>query len=438
MAQILFISRYYPPEKAAAAVCVSETAHRLVKLGHTVTVLTTVPNYPSGIVPTEYRGHLIQKELLDGVRVVRVWSYASPNKGFLKRILAQLSFGCLASILGGKAIGHPDLIIVESPPLFNVIAARVLAWFKHCPFVFWVADLWPESAIQLGALRNRTLIRLSEWLEWSTYEQASLIWAVTEGIRDTLIRRGLPSKRILLITNGVDTTKFCPMSQKLARSVLGWDDRFIVLYAGTHGLSHGLTTVLNAAEQLLDRDDILFVLVGDGADKGDLMAQAQNRGLKNVTFLDSLPHEQMPQLLAAASVCLAHTRRVQLFEGMLPIKMIEAMACARPILLALNGEARRIAEQEAAAAIYVEPENASSLISAILYLHEHPEEAEQLGHRGRIYVEEHFDYDRLTAALNVRLARMFGKESTLSREITSFSDSEQDTPEPVRAAVKEK
>jgi colanic acid biosynthesis glycosyl transferase WcaI len=439
MAQILFISRYYPPEKAAAAVCVSETAKRLVKLGHTVTVLTTVPNYPTGIVPTEYRGHVLQRELLDGVHVVRLWSYASPNKGFLKRILAQLSFGCLASILGGKAIDHPDLIIVESPPLFNVIAARVLAWFKHCPFVFWVADLWPESAIQLGALRNRILIKLSEWLEWSTYQQASLVWAVTEGIRDTLIRRGLSSKHILLITNGVDTTKFYPMSQKWARDVLGWDDCFIVLYAGTHGLTHGLTTVLNAAEQLRDHDDICFVLVGDGADKGNLMVQAQKRSLKNVTFLDSLSHEQMPQLLAAASVCLAQTRKMQVFEGMLPIKMIEAMACARPVLLALNGEARRVAEQEAAAAIHVEPENVSSLISAILYLHRHPEEAEQLGKRGRIYVEKHFDYDRLTAALDARIEMLLNKNKVpISIKVTPLPDSIQATPEPVGTAAKEK
>lgn len=439
MAQILFISRYYPPEKAAAAVCVSEFAKRLAKLGHTVTVLTTVPNYPTGIVPTEYRGHLIQGELLDGVHVVRVWSYASPNKGFLKRILAQLSFGCLASVLGGKTIGHPDLIIVESPPLFNVIAARVLASFKHCPFVFWVADLWPESAIQLGALRNPILIRLSEWLAGSTYQRASLVWAVTEGIRDTLIHRGLPTERVLFITNGVDTTKFRPMSLTWARSLLGWDDRFTVLYAGTHGLSHGLITVLNAAEHFRDRDDIRFVLVGDGADKVELITQARNRGLKNVEFLDSIPHEQMPQLLAAASVCLAHARKVQVFEGMLPIKMIEAMACARPVLLALNGEARRIAVEEAAAAIYVEPENASSLVSAILYLHEHPEEAEQLGQRGRIYVEEHFDYDQLTAALDARIETLLNKRKIpISKKVTPLPDSIQATPEPVGAVAKEK
>src|SRR5215470_14015031 len=141
MAHILFITSYYPPEKGAAAVRVSETATRLVKRGHQVTVLTTVPNYPTGIVPPEYRGHLVQQESLDGVRVIRIWSYVSPNRGFLRRILAQLSFGCLAPLLGWGEVGDPDIMIVESHPLFNAIAGHALAWGKHCPFVFTVSDL---------------------------------------------------------------------------------------------------------------------------------------------------------------------------------------------------------------------------------------------------------------------------------------------------------
>src|SRR6266480_1452238 len=176
MAHILLISRYYPPEKAAAAVCVSEIAKRLVKLGYQVTVLTTVPNYPTGIVPPEYRGRILQEEMLDGIRVVRVWSYLSANEGFLRRILSQLSFGFLAPLLGWKKVGRPDVIIVGSPPLFNVIAARILASFMRRPFIFWVADLWPESAVQLGVLRNRLFIRLSERLEWTTYKKARLVW----------------------------------------------------------------------------------------------------------------------------------------------------------------------------------------------------------------------------------------------------------------------
>src|SRR5437588_4819103 len=284
MTHILFITPYYPPEKAAPAIRISETATRLVQRGYEVTVLTTVPNYPTGIVPPQYRGHLIQQESLEGVRVVRVWSYTSPNRGFLRRILAQLSFGCLAPVLGGKAVGRPDVIIVESPPLFDAIAARLLAWYKRCPFIFTVSDLWPESAIQLGMLRHHMLIRLAEWLEWSTYQRARLVWAVTEGIRQSLLQRGLPAERVFLLTNGVDTATFRPMPKEQARTELGWDERFTVIYAGTHGLAQGLTTVLEAAERLRECPAIRIVLAGDGAEKEDLVIQAQERDLKNVTF----------------------------------------------------------------------------------------------------------------------------------------------------------
>jgi colanic acid biosynthesis glycosyl transferase WcaI len=405
MAYILFITRYYPPEKAAAAVRVSEIAKRLAQLEHEVTVVTTVPNYPAGIVPREYRGHLLQEEMLDGVRVIRVWSYISANRGFLRRILAQLSFGCLAPLLSARVVGRPDVIIVNSPPLFNVIAARILAWRKRCPFIFWVADLWPESAVQLGVLRNRLLIRLSQWLEWSSYQRAGRIWAVTEGIRDRLIERGLAPEQVALTRNGVDTTTFRPLPQAWAREQLGWDERFTVLYAGTHGLSHGLTTLLEAAELLREHDDIRFVLAGDGAEKRNLIAQAHSRDLKNVSFLDPVPHERVPVLLAGADLCVVPLRKLTLFEGALPAKMYEIMACARPILLAVNGEARRLVEQEAGAALYVEPENPSALVAAILHLREHPQEAEMLGQHGRAYVEAHFDYDRLAATLAAQLVQ---------------------------------
>ena len=417
---VLFITSHYPPEKAAAAVCVSETVKRLVKLGRQVTVLTTVPNYPTGIVPSEYRGRVIQNEIRDGVRVVRVWSYVGPNKGFLRRILAQLSFGCLAPFLGWKEVGRPDVIIVHSP-LFNVIAGRTLAWLKRRPLIFMVADLWPESAIQLGMLRNHVLIRLSEWLEWSTYQRASLVWVVTEGIYNTLIKRGLSHEKILLLTNGVDTAKFRPLPKVQARAELGWDDRFTILYAGNHGMLYAMTTILDAAELMQDHTDIHIVLVGDGVKKAELVAQAQSRSLKNVTFLEPMPHDRIPLLLAASDACLIPLRKLSLLEGTLPVKMFEAMACARPVLLAADGEARRAAEKEAGAAIYVEPENAKALLSAILYLYEHPEEAEQLGVRGRAYAEARFDYDQLTATLNSRLELMLNKGVSISGSTASHS-----------------
>ncbi|HZO71098.1 MAG TPA: glycosyltransferase family 4 protein [Ktedonobacteraceae bacterium] len=410
MARIVFISPYYPPEQGAAAVCVSENAIRLAKRGHNVTVLTTMPNYPTGIVPPAYRGHRILRETLDGVEVVRVWSYASPNKGFWRRILAHTSFGFMAPLLGAGAVGQPDIIIVQSPPLFDAVAVRLLSWRKHCPYIYMVSDLWPASAVQLGALRNRLLIRLSEWLEWSTYQRAGKVWVVTAGMWKDLRRRGLAADRMFLITNGVDTKKFRPLPQRQARAELGWNDYFTAIYAGTHGLSHGLMTVLAAAELLLARRDIRFVLVGNGAEKAKLMAEAARRNLTNVTFLDSQPHERVPTLLAAADVCLVHLRSIPLFEGALPIKMYEAMACARPILLAVDGEARQLATEEYGAAVYVEPENAAALASAIISLQEQPERARELGQRGRALVQERFDYDLLVAALDKQILSLLGKD----------------------------
>jgi glycosyltransferase involved in cell wall biosynthesis len=271
----------------------------------------------------------------------------------------------------------------------------------------------------MGMLRNRVLIRLAEWLEWSTYRRASLVWVVTEWIRDKLIQRGLPPERIFLLTNGVDITKFRPLPKAQARAELDWDDRFTALYAGTQGPSQGLTTLLRAAEQLRDRTDIRIVLVGDGSAKADLIAEAQRRDLRNVTFLDPQPHDSMPLLLAAADTCLVSVLKVQITEGDLPSKMFEAMASARPILLGIDGLARRLVETEAGAAIYFEPENATALVSAILYLREHPEVAELLGQRGRAFVEERFNRDHLTTILEERIAMLLEKKVPTSTSVTS-------------------
>jgi colanic acid biosynthesis glycosyl transferase WcaI len=403
MARILFVAAYYPPEIGAAQTQNRETAVRLARRGHDVTVLTTLPNYPTGIVPEAYRHRRRCRETIDGVKVVRVWSYTSANKGFLRRIVAMLSFGCLAGFLGARAVGRPDVIVVVSPPLFSAIAGRVLAWRKRCPYVFNVHDLWPESAVQLGALHNRAMIRLSQWLEWSTYRHAAAIWAVTAGIRETLIRRGLPDRKVFMLPIGVDTAQFTPMSRDEARACLGWDNRFTVLYAGTVGLAHGLQTLLDTAEQLRDQRDVRMVVVGDGAARADLAADAARRGLHNVTFLGSRPHDVMPHYIGAADACLVPLRQLPLFQGALPSKMFEIMSCTRPILLAVDGEARGVAERAAGAALYVQPENAAALAEAILHLKAHPNLARRMGERGRAYVLEHFDRDALVGELESRL-----------------------------------
>lgn len=423
MPNILFITPYYLPEKGAAAVRMGETASCLVKRGHTVTVLTTLPNYPTGIVPPEYRGALPQEEMLDGVKIIRVWSYISPRKSFPSRILAQISFGCISPFLARFRVGHPDIIIIESHPLFNAIAGRFLAWRNRCPFIFTVSDLWPESAVQLGVLRNRFLIKLAEWLEWSSYKRASLIWALSKGIQDQIIERGIPQERMLLLTNGADLSLFTPMPQIQARTELGWENCFTILYAGTYGLSHKLSTVLEAAESLREYTDMQFIFVGDGVDKASLVAHTQERALTNVTFLDAQPHERMPIVLSASDICLVPMRKLPLFEGRLPLKMFEIMASERPFVLGVEGEARQLAVHEAGAAIAVEPENAQELADSILYLYKHPEECKLLGQRGRRFVEAKYDRDRLTAVLDTCIATLLEKQNATAMmpEVTSQS-----------------
>jgi colanic acid biosynthesis glycosyl transferase WcaI len=415
VSHILFVTPYFPPEVGAPQARIAGMARRLVKLGHQVTVLTTVPNYPSGVVPPEYRRRARRRETAEGVHIIRVWSYISPNQGFFRRILAQLSFGCLAGLLGARAVGQPDIIIVESPPLFDAISGRLLSWLKRCPTIFTVADLWPEAAVQMGVLRHRPVIWLAEQLERSAYRHAAAVWALTDGLRKTLLQRGLPAKRVFVIPNGVDTTLFRPQSKRAARQELGWGEQFIILFAGTIGLAQGLETVLEAAEQLQAYPDVQIILAGEGATKAGLQAEAQRRGLQNVIFLGLQPHERIPLLIAGADACLAPLRRLPLFEATLPVKMYEAMACGRAIILAAEGEACRLASQEAGAAICVEPENPTALAQAILALRSQPELAEQLGQRGRAYIEAHFDRSMLAAALEQHITALLKEQRGTSQ-----------------------
>lgn len=421
MARILLVTQYYPPEIGAIPTYTSEMAARLVHRGHEVTVLTTLPNYPTGIVHPDYRRGANRREVRDGVTVVRVWSATSPGKGFIHRLAAYLSFTCLAPFAAARSVGHPDIIIGVAPPLFTSIATRLLARRKHCPFIFNVGDLWPESAIQLGVLQNRLLIWLAGRLEWSTYRRAGAIWALTEGIRDTLVRRGVSATKVFMLPLGVDTARFSPLPRAEARAMLGMDDRFTLLYAGNIGLAQGLSTVIEAATELRDHPDVRLLMVGNGTAKADLVAEARRRGLENVVFVDSQPPEHMPAIIAAADACLVSLRKLPLFDGALPSKMFEYMACARPLVLSVDGEARRVAERDAEAAIFVEPENATALASAVRALRDDPRLGPRLGANGRAYVHAHYDRDHLVTMLEARIDALLRRHESPSmlRQTTS-------------------
>ncbi|HEX8731944.1 MAG TPA: glycosyltransferase family 4 protein [Ktedonobacterales bacterium] len=411
MARILFVTPYFPPEVGAPQARISETALRLVRRGHAVTILTTLPNYPKGTVFPGYERGQRRREDWNGVRVIRVWSYISPNKGFLRRILSQLSFGLTAPFLAAGKLGRPDVIIVESPPLFDAFAGRALSFLTRRPFIFIVSDIWPGSAVQLGVLRNKALIWLAERLEWSTYQRATLVWAVTEGIRKALVARGLPERKVFRLTNGVDTEKFKPIPRDEARAQLGWDDRYTVVYAGTVGLGQVLGIMLDAADALRDTPGLRFVLVGEGAAKDDLIAEARRRGLSQVEFLDAFPHAQIPTVLSAADALLVSMTKNPYFDNAIPSKVYEAMSVARPILLAANGEIRELVERQAQAAIHVEPENGRALADAILWLRQHPAEAQEMATHGRAFVKANFDRDLLADALVGHIYTAMGRRA---------------------------
>jgi len=325
------LTHYFPPEVGAPQARLYELALRAVRAGQTVTVVTGFPNYPTGVIPESYRGRFRMEEDLDGIRVIRTWVYATPNRGFLRRILNHLSFA-VSSLGATRRLGRVDVFFVESPPLLIGLAALVLRRLKRAPYIFNVSDIWPQSAVELGALRNRFAIGLAEMLEMHLYRKAARVSVVTPGMVDRLARRGVPREKLFLLTNGVDTSLFrpAPPNMELARS-LGLDERKVFLYAGTHGMAQGLGTVLDAAK-LTRNSEVLYVLAGEGADKEALVQRAKSEGIANVRFLPNQPKQVMPDLLNLAYATIIPLKRLDLFKSALPSKMFESMATAKPIV----------------------------------------------------------------------------------------------------------
>lgn len=391
--RVLIVSHYFPPETGAPQTRLFELARRLVARGHRVTALTPWPSYPTGVVPARYRGRPVVREWIDGVEVIRTPVFATPNRGFLKRILGHLSFTAL-SVLYAPLAGPADVLFVESPPIFHGLSGIAIGAMKRAPLVFNVADLWLESAIEMGVVSSPVLIKATELLQGIVYRRAELITTVTRGIAE-ILRAAYGADKVHLLTNGVDADYFRPTDAgREVRRELGVADAFVVLYAGTHGLTQNLDVVLDAADRLRGRTDVRFVFAGEGADKQRLRERAAQLGLSSVAFLPNQPKERMPALLAAGDACVVPLRDLPLFKAALPSKMFEAMATARPILLSVNGEAAELLGQ-AAAGIAVPAENADALAAAIVALAEDRPRARALGETGRAWVTAHFSRDRL-------------------------------------------
>lgn len=396
--RILFLSHYFPPEVNAPAGRTYEHTVRWARAGHDVTVVTCVPNCPDGVVYPGYRNRLRrQVETMDGVRVVRVWTYLAPNAGTARRIVNYLSY-MFSAFWAALTLPRPDVLIATSPQFFCGWAGVLVHWLRRVPFVLEIRDIWPESIETVGAIRFRPVLRMLQWMERVMYRAADHIVAVGEGYKNKILEKVNISGRISVITNGVDLQRFLPRPAcPEIRSRWRGDEKFVCAYVGTIGMAHGLDVVLRAAEILRERgrNDIVFWMVGDGARREELERETQRCGLgQRVVFTGRLAKEDMPDVLAAADACLVHLKKTKLFETVIPSKIFEMMAMAKPIIMGVRGEARAIAHR-AGAAVEMEPESAESLADVITRLADDPTLRTRLAASARGFVTEHYNRDRL-------------------------------------------
>jgi lipopolysaccharide/colanic/teichoic acid biosynthesis glycosyltransferase len=406
--RILFLTQYYPPETGAAPLRAYHFATNLAKRGHAVTVVTGMPNHPSGVKQPRYRRKLACREEVDGVRILRCYLFATPRKTFFTRVANQLSFMITAAV-GGCAAGKCDLVLVSSPPLFLGLTAWFLGLVRGVPFVLDLRDYWPHAAVELGELRSRRAIRAAESLEQFLYRRAARLVAVTPGMERLMLERGIPRHRISLITNGADTELFAPAAGGPAGN--GGDGR-TVIYSGTHGLVHGMDVILEAAEILRDESDARFVLVGDGVAKQDLVRQVDGRGLRNVEFLPSKQPDELSELVHRSALCLATTRSGEFSASTIPVKLFDYMACGKPVVAAVEGDAREIVER-AGSGIVTKPGDGRGLAEAVKTLLGDAEMRHTLGRSGRVFVEDAYSRTALAGKLEELLEEILASERAL-------------------------
>ena len=421
--KILYISQYFPPEMGAPAARADELSRHWASMGHEVTVLTGFPNHPTGVVPAEYRSRfrrLVTRERIGGVNIVRTWLLPFPNRKAYERMLNYSSF-CASAGSTGLFLPRPDVVIASSPQLLVGLSGWWLARCKRVPFVFEVRDLWPESLAAVGmggshTLLHRSLARIAGFL----YRHSEKIAVVTPAFEDYLVKNwAVPRKKISVVENGVETQLFAPRASAELRRGLNAEGKFVVSYIGTVGMAHGLDTMLAAASRLRDTNpEILFLLIGEGADKERIIALARKQGLNNVRFVDQQPREKIPAYICASDACLVLLKKTDLFKTVIPTKMLEFMSCARPVILGVEGQAREILER-ARGGLAIEPENPEALMSAILYLASHQEMAEELGRNGREYIVREFSRRRSAEKYIRELERLLNLPQSRVAEVAA-------------------
>ena len=365
---ILFLSDNFPPEVNAPATRTLDHCRQWIKSPDCqVTVITCAPNFPTGKVFKGYRNKLFQIEYIEGIRVLRVWSFIASNEGFLKRVMDYLSFMVMA-IIASCFVRKVDIIVATSPQFFTACAGYFVSRLKRVPWIFELRDIWPESIKAVGAMNQSILIWILEQIELFLYRKASRVVSVTNAFKRDLVTRGINPQKIEVITNGVDINYFIPSEKdhELSRN-LGLSGKFVVGYVGTHGMAHALEIILEAAhhEQITYPDSrVHFLLLGDGAEKAKLKTLADKLKLKNVTFVDSVSKTEVLNYWSILDVSIVHLKKTPLFASVIPSKIFECMGMGIPIAHGVNGESENIIRTSGAGIVF-ESENHISLLEVI-------------------------------------------------------------------------
>jgi glycosyltransferase involved in cell wall biosynthesis len=363
----------------------SELAQGLLRHGYRVTVLTAMPNYPQGKVFPDYKGFFSQEEIA-GVTVLRAYIFPTKKASFLPRLLSYFSFVFTSLIIGLFHLRSVDYLLTESPPLFLGISGYLLSRLKKARWIFNVSDLWPESAVHLGVVREGLALRLSYWLEAFFYRHAWLVAGQSKSIIKNIKDR-FPQVSTYHLSNGVDPEKFNSNNTQFTPPT-NWLGKTVFIYAGLHGIAQGLDQIIFAAKTVSHLEDCLFVLVGDGPEKEGLIQQATQLGLQNVQFLAPQSKEQIIPMLAAADVSLVPLKLN--LPGAVPSKLYEGMASRKPVILIAEGEAAEIVNQ-ANTGIVVKPGDIEGLVKAIESLAKNPDLRQELGANGRKLVETSYN-----------------------------------------------
>ena len=392
---ILFLTDNFPPERNVPAMRTWEHVSRWVKDGHKVTIITTAPNFPQGKPLAGYTNRWYMKEDMGGVTVIRVKSYIAANEGFLKRILDYVSFMVTGGIVA-MFQKRPDILITTSPQFFCAVAGWVVSRLRRLPWIFELRDLWPASIVAVGAMKEGIAIKTLYWMEMSMYRAADRVIAVTKGLKQDLVDRGIPSDKIVVVRNGADTNRFTPRPKDATFvEKFGLQGKFVVGYYGTIGMGAGVQTAVDAGAILRDRDDIVIMLAGAGAEYADVEKSIKDQGLTNVKLLPPFDQSEMPAVWSLLDAAIVMMKDRPLFKATISSKTFEALAMGMPVIMSLPaGEATGLVD-EYGFGINVLPENPEDMANAIQKLADDPALTKALGQKA---LEASRDFSRERSA----------------------------------------